>query len=121
MQIDDICREHFYCPGPFNEDIFAREYARFLILRKQCSRYLTTGQLNVRLALNNAITLLNSFGATTFNHVVSQYPEEVRNIIAPFMVTLNIFDREVLINVMPDEKVTEMLARIKKSEMFGKQ
>lgn len=63
-QAEFLAREHFHSPGAFNEIKFARDFALFIILRKQCIRFLKTGQINHRLAMNNAIIAINSFGST---------------------------------------------------------
>lgn len=86
---EQIAREHFYNPGPFNADKFARDFALFMILRKQCLRYLKTGQLNHRLALNNCIIALNSFGKHAVNDIVRlMYDGDQLKIILTILVFL---------------------------------
>lgn len=63
-QAEFLAREHFHSPGVFNEVKFARDFALFIILRKQCIRFLKTGQINHRLAVNNTIIAINSFGSS---------------------------------------------------------
>lgn len=66
----EIAEENFYCPGVFNDEKFSKDFALFLILRKQCIRRQKTGMLNIPLALNNLTISLNSFGKVTVNEIV---------------------------------------------------
>ena len=70
-QAEFLARESFHSPGIFNESKFIRDFALFIILRKQCIRFLKTGQINHRLAANNAITAINSFGASSVVKIVN--------------------------------------------------
>ncbi|ASD50413.1 hypothetical protein FDI24_gp132 [Acidovorax phage ACP17] len=66
----EIARQHFYSPGAFNEGKFAKDYALFMILRKQCLRFTKTGEINYHLALNNTVVALNSFGKVATNEII---------------------------------------------------
>ena len=70
-QAEFLARESFHSPGIFNESKFIRDFALFIILRKQCIRFLKTGQINHRLAANNAIIAINSFGAPAVVKIVN--------------------------------------------------
>lgn len=70
-QAEYLARESFHSPGVFNEAKFIRDFALFIILRKQCIRFLKTGQINHRLAANNVIIAINSFGAPAVVKIVN--------------------------------------------------
>ena len=70
-QAEFLARESFHSPGIFNESKFIRDFALFIILRKQCIRFLKTGQINHRLAANNAIIAINSFGSSSVVKIVN--------------------------------------------------
>lgn len=65
-----LAKQHFYSPGAFNERKFAKDFALFMILRKQCLRYTKKGEINYHLALNNFVVALNSFGKVATNEIV---------------------------------------------------
>lgn len=88
-----LAREHFYCPGPFNEDKFAKDYALFLILRKQALRFIKTDQINMGLALNNVVVLLNSFGRRTVNQIFElTFEQRFYRVITPILAHLGALD-----------------------------
>ena len=107
---ETIAREHFFCPGPFSETVFARDYALFIILRKQCLRYQKTGQINHRLALNNAVIALNSFGKVAVNRIVKiLFDEEQKRIMATLLEHLNAKDGDLLTET--DSDIRNILAQ----------
>ena len=65
MKQDDdfikFCRDNYHTPL-YNEDEFAGDVKKVIILKKMFKRYANTGQLNERLVLNNIIILTNVFG-----------------------------------------------------------
>lgn len=90
-QAEFLAREHFHSPGAFNEVKFARDFALFIILRKQCIRFLKTGQINHRLAVNNAIIAINSFGSTAAVKIVALlFSEEQKPIMNAVFTALSI-------------------------------
>lgn len=104
-----IAREHFYCPGPWNEELFARDYALFIILRKQCLRYLKTGQINHKLALNNTIIALNSFGKTAVNRIVKiLFDEDQSSVQSAFLYYLGSMDPDHFRD--PNNEIVKILA-----------
>lgn len=70
QKAEKLARDSFYCPGVFNEDRYAKDFALFLILRKQCIRFHKKGAINIPLAMNNLIIAINSFGQGTVNEIV---------------------------------------------------
>ena len=105
---ETIAREHFYCPGPWNEELFARDYALFIILRKQCLRFLKTGQINHRLALNNTIIALNSFGKTAVNRIVKiLFDEDQARVQSAFLFYLMAMDTDHFRE--PSREIVDML------------
>lgn len=104
-----IAREHFYCPGPWNEPLFVRDYALFIILRKQCLRYLKTGQINHALALNNTVIALNSFGKTAVNRIVKiLFDPDQAKIQAAILLYLRALDGDHFTEV--DRDILKILA-----------
>lgn len=114
---ETIAREHFYCPGPFNEDKFSKDFALFMILKKQCTRFKKTGQINTFLAMNNLLIATNSFGKKAVNDICRHYfMDELRYILA-IMIHLEIYIADendsiseellaVLAELMPRRKPT---------------
>lgn len=83
---ESMARESFYCPGHFNEAKFSKDYALFIILRKQCIRYSKIGEMNAGLALNNLIILLNAFGRTSVNEIIRlTYEPKLQMIVNAFL------------------------------------
>lgn len=107
---ETIAREHFYCSGPWNEPLFVRDYALFIILRKQCLRYLKTGQINHGLALNNTVIALNSFGKTAVNRIVKiLFDEDQARIMSAILHYLGVIDADHFRS--PDAGIVDLLAK----------
>lgn len=104
-----LARENFYCPGAWNEEKFAQDFSLFMILRRQCSRYLNSGKLNVPLALNNLIIAMNSFGRHTCLEICSFYfVGDTREVIQSMFLHLGVTEEQF---TQPHLPTLELLAR----------
>lgn len=107
---EQLAREAFYSPGHFNEDKFTKDYALFLILRKQCLRYVKTGEINHHLALNNLVVALNSFGRVASNEIIRlTFEPQYFSVLAPFLVHLKADVPRI--DVELDRRIVDLLDR----------
>lgn len=107
-QAEFIARENFHSPGAFNEVKFVRDFALFIILRKQCIRFLKTGQINHRLAANNAIIAINSFGSDAVIKVTRLlFDDEQRPVVNAILSHIGVDVQESISQIVVDQMVED--------------
>lgn len=79
-------------PECLTVDEFLEDYKRFKYIKRLCRKYLTTGQLNVRLFLNHIIALLNVFGPVATVRILFLKCDDASSycIIKPFLLYLSV-------------------------------
>jgi hypothetical protein len=112
---DDFIR---YCLKNYHTPVFSREefesdLNKLVILKKMFKRYDTTGQINIRLILNNIIILVNVFGIESANIILFyRLGEDYYSLIKTFLTFLNSYvDNDVTKDVELNDKIWEMLKR----------
>lgn len=109
-QFVKYCLQNYKTPL-FNRQEFENDLNRLVILKKSFKRYDTTGKINIRLALNNIIILINVFGVDAANIVLfyrlgeSYYPH-----IKTILLFLDSYVENSITNEVPEDKnITELL------------
>lgn len=109
-QFVKYCLQHYQTPL-FNRQEFDNDLNRLVILKKSFKRYDTTEKLNIRLALNNIIILINVFGIEPANVVLfyrlgeAYYPH-----IKTILLYLDSYVENSITKDVPEDKnITELL------------
>ncbi len=83
--------DHYQAPF-FSHDEFNGDLNKIIVLKKLFRRYSNDSDLNVRLALNNIIIVLNQFGVKAANTMLFyKVEDEHHGILKTFLVYLNSF------------------------------
>ena len=95
MRYDDdfmkYCLDNYQTPL-FTREEFDSDLNKIIILKKMFKRYLTNGNINERLVLNNIIILINVFGIYPTNVILFYRLEDCFHpIIKSFLIYLDVF------------------------------
>lgn len=114
MKADDefikYCLNNYHIPH-FTDEDFLADLNKIVILKKMLKRFVSTGVINERLALNNIIILLNVFGIEAGNIILFyRAGEEYYSHIKAFLIYLNCYiPNDVTEKVEPNERITKIL------------
>lgn len=114
MKADDefikYCLDNYHIPH-FTDEDFLSDLNKIVILKKMLKRFVSTGAINERLALNNIIILLNVFGIKAGNKILFyRAGEEYYSHIKSFLLYLDCYiPCDVTENIEPNERIAKIL------------
>lgn len=114
-QFVKYCLQHHKTPL-FNRADFDNDLNRLIILKKAFKRYDTIGKINIRLALNNIIILINVFGVEPANVVLFYRLGE--NYYSHIKTILQFLDCYVENNITRDVPEDAEMTRLIKEEIL---
>lgn len=77
----------------FNKNVWKEDIYVFFIIRKMIRRFLTKGEVNEKLLLNNIIICLNIFGSDSVNRILRLMTnDEEFSIIKTILIFLNTYN-----------------------------
>lgn len=118
MKYDDdfvkYCLDHYHTPL-FTREEFESDLNKIIIIKKMFKRYLTTGNINERLVLNNITILINVFGVEATNVILFYRLEDCFHpIIKTFLIYLSSFkDNSYTSGINIDPTIKELLTSLK--------
>ena len=118
MRYDDdfmkYCLDNYHTPL-FTREEFESDLNKIIIIKKMFKRYLTNGNINERLVLNNITILVNVFGVKATNIILFYRLEEVFHpIIKTFLEYLSAFkDNSYTKDIENDPVIERLLTDLK--------
>lgn len=115
MKADDefikFCLNNYRTPH-FSREEFESDLNKITILKKMFRRYMSTGNINERLVLNNIIILINVFGVEPANFILFYRLEvEFHSYIKTFLMFLNSWVGNVAHDVSVDDELQVIISR----------
>jgi len=109
----NYARRH-YSTTMYSDKEFHADLAKVIVLKKMFRRYLTSGEINERVVLNNIITMINVFGIKATNVILFfKLDKEFYGALKSFLTFLNSYEPNYITDMVEfDDFVLHRLSEV---------
>jgi len=91
---------------------FQNDMYRIICIKKLIDRYISSGNINLRLILNHIIVINNSFGEITFELLKLRLGNKYYPVIKAILVFLKYIESDIWNEIQEDSKIFNELRRL---------